>query len=241
MSARGGIGPGSRWILWDFDGTLALREGLWSRALLQTLLRHEPARNCTVDAIRPFLAHGFPWHSPDRSHEHLDTPGRWWDEMHPLFEAAFIGVDVAPGTAARLAREVRETYLDCAHWAVFPDVADTLERYAEGGWSHAVLSNHVPELDLLVAGLGLRRHFAHVFTSAVLGFEKPHPMAFERALAQLGCDRDGAWMVGDDFLADYEGARRSGLKAVLVRRSHPSADRCCATLARLPDFIPLES
>ena len=91
-----------------------------------------------------------------------------------------------------------------------------LDRLGEAGWRHAVLSNHVPELEQIVAGLGLDRHVESVLCSGVTGYEKPHPEAFATAL-RLRRDGEPVWMVGDNPEADVEGARRAGLPAVLVR------------------------
>ena len=51
--------------------------------------------------------------------------------------------------------------------------------------------------------------------AVVLG--KPAPTLFLTAAAALGCDPGNVLMVGDDAVADVEGALRAGLRAVLVR------------------------
>lgn len=69
----------------------------------------------------------------------------------------------------------------------------------------------------------LGEHFSAVYTSGRTGYEKPHPQAFEPVI-EHGGDTE-AWMIGDSVAADIEGANRVGLKAILVRNSHPSIDR----------------
>ena len=64
-----------------------------------------------------------------------------------------------------------------------------LSALAEAGWTHAVLSNHVPELADLIEALGLTSHFARVFNSADIGVEKPNPEAFRIALDAMGPSR----------------------------------------------------
>ncbi len=73
-----------RTILWDFDGTLAYREGLWSGCLAWVLQEHEPEAAVTRDEVRPLLKDGFPWHSPDRAHPELSTPEAWWEVVEAL-------------------------------------------------------------------------------------------------------------------------------------------------------------
>lgn len=49
-----------------------------------------------------------------------------------------------------------------------------------------------------------------------LGFGKPDARAFSYALAALNVRSDEAWMVGDNLLADIEGAQRAGILAVWI-------------------------
>ena len=50
---------------------------------------------------------------------------------------------------------------------------------------------------------------------------KPHPSIFEAALAQAGLNAGESLMVGDSMAHDIEGARRAGMRGVLVHRSGP--------------------
>ncbi len=107
---------------------------------------------------------------------------------------------------------------------MFDDTVPALARLSGSGWSHIVLSNHVPELVDLVDGLGLARHLEHVLTSARIGYEKPHPEAFRAALHACGNPRN-VWMVGDNPLADVAGAEAVALPAILVRRAGAATRR----------------
>jgi putative hydrolase of the HAD superfamily len=60
--------------------------------------------------------------------------------------------------------------------------------------------------------------FDAIVTSAATGYEKPHPAMYAHA-RELAGDADVLWMVGDNPVADVEGARRAGIPAVLVRDS----------------------
>jgi putative hydrolase of the HAD superfamily len=66
-----------RMLLWDFDGTLGYRQGLWSQALLDVLRDHHPIGAAMRDDIRPFLREGFPWYQPHISQVELETPEQW--------------------------------------------------------------------------------------------------------------------------------------------------------------------
>lgn len=85
-----------------------------------------------------------------------------------------------------------------------------------------MLSNHVPELDAIVAQLGLAPLLDAVVNSAVTGYEKPQPDAFAIARRAAG-DPSEIWMVGDNPKADVEGARAAGIPAILVRSEAASS------------------
>jgi putative hydrolase of the HAD superfamily len=226
-----------RILLWDFDGTLARREGGWTGTLHAILREHEPDLPVTLEDVRPWLQAGFPWHTPDVPHTHLnDSAERWWQELEPLFGRAFEQVGVAAQRAQRLAALVRPTYLREDTWGLYPDALPTLQRLTELGWEHAILSNHVPELPLIVEWLGVAPWVERVFNSATLGYEKPHPRIFAQALEALASS-EVSWMIGDNYQADVLGARGAGLPAILVRREHADAPLCCASLAEVIEIV----
>lgn len=215
----------ARAILWDFDGTLAMREGLWSQAIADTLARHHPSLEVVREAIAPHLSSGFFWHTPEVAHTHIVETEPWWEALYPVLERAIsLSSGLSALEARRLLPEVRAEYLRPAAWNVYPDVVPCLEQLRKLGWRHMILSNHVPELEELVVALGLREHFSAVFTSAKTGYEKPHPGAFQAALQTLAPGTE-TWMIGDSYPADVVGAEQAGLRAVLVRKPHPLATR----------------
>ena len=56
-------------------------------------------------------------------------------------------------------------------------------------------------------------------SSSQHGYMKPHPSIFEAALKLAGVAAADAVMVGDSLTQDIDGARRVGMRGVLVRRS----------------------
>ena len=206
-----------RLVLWDFDGTLAWRAGMWSGAVMEVLDEHERGHGVVIERIREGLSNGYPWDSWRRPHPDLCEPGRWWELVQQQIARSLEGAGIDAARAAALAVSVRERYLDVTvAWQLFDDTLPALRALREQGWRNVVLSNHVPELDELVGGLGLEPHLDGVFSSARTGYEKPHPEAFRLALAACGNPRE-VWMVGDNPHADIEGAEAVGLPAILVR------------------------
>jgi HAD superfamily hydrolase (TIGR01509 family) len=95
------------------------------------------------------------------------------------------------------------------------------------GLAVAILTNTITRSDAEVAldrgRLGLDELVDHIVSSYSVGWSKPHPAMFERALSLVGVGADEAFMVGDDFLADVVGAKRTGLRAIW-KSAHPIPD-----------------
>jgi putative hydrolase of the HAD superfamily len=212
--------PPARLVLWDFDGTLAARDGLWRGALVDALDIASPGHSVTRDMVRAGLRSGrqptFPWHRSDEPHPDLDTSEAWWRALTPLLTSTYEHAGVEPEIAAEAARLVPAAYIDPRRWTVFPDTEPALRDLRAAGYRNVVLSNHVPELPDLVRSLGLSDLLDDVLTSATTGYEKPNPAMFRLALQREG-DPDEAWMVGDNPIADVAGAEAAGIRGLRVR------------------------
>lgn len=223
-------------ILWDFDGTLAHRPGMWGGCMVEVLDEHHAGHTVTLETLRPLLRDGFPWHAPLVAHPELCDAEAWWTHVGALLARAYERLGYGPARSAELARLARLRYVDSAGWVVFEDTLPALERLRRRGWRHVLLSNHVPELPELVRVLGLADQFDTVLTSAATGFEKPHAEAFALALRAAG-NPQRAWMVGDNYEADVAGAEAVGLPAVLARRRDARATRSIASLDELDALL----
>jgi len=176
----------------------------------------QPTHGISVDAIRASLRGAFPWHRHQEQHPHPGDAERWWENIEALIADALRGIGVAAGESTRVAAAVRSRFVDPSiGWEAFGDAQQALEATAAAGWTNAILSNHVPELPALVAGVGLSTHVDRIFSSAQIGWEKPNPRVFRHALNAYGNPRE-VWMIGDNPIADIAGAEAVGLRAILV-------------------------
>lgn len=225
----------AKYLIWDFDGTLAWRPGGWTGAVLNVLRKSAPEIHATADQVRPYLQSGFPWHAPENPHPGL-SPAEWWEDLEPILARAFKGVGIQNGKAYDYARDVREAYIDPLSWRRYEDTLPALEMLSARGWKHILLSNHVPELPTLLERLSLSGYFIAEFNSAQTGYEKPNPKAFRTVLEWIGQDAS-AWMIGDSFAEDVLGALEAGLPAILVRKLHTEAPIYCATLRELVEKV----
>ena len=224
----------SRFIFWDFDGTLAYRKDMWRGALMDALDEEEPGHPFSANDLRHGLRDRFPWHRPERPHPELSDPEAWWGAVEPILAGTFEGLGFDKARARRLARNARMRYVDPQGYALFDDTIATLD--ALSGWRHVIVSNHVPELEAIVEGLGFRNYFHTVITSARIGFEKPHPRIYDLALEIAGKPHE-VWMVGDNPEADVSGPEAAGIPAILVRTESTEAKRQSPDLMGVVGFV----
>jgi putative hydrolase of the HAD superfamily len=230
------MGNSQKTVIWDFDGTLAERPGLWSGTMAEALRERFPGSGIIRDDIRPYMKNVFPWDTPDIPHPELSAAGAWWAHMESAMANAYEAAGIEKEKAARLAALAHKRYVDPGGFILYDDTVPALERLSRSGWRHIILSNHVPELPGIVAALGIGGFFSYCISSANTGWEKPNPQAFKTALDECGRP-DAVWMIGDSVRADIEGAQRMGIPAVLVHTPDPGNIKYHADA--LKDVIPI--
>jgi putative hydrolase of the HAD superfamily len=117
------------------------------------------------------------------------------------------------------AREVYDEWAACQHFFLYDDVMPVLKELARRGIKVGLISNSHRSLASFERHFELQGLIAGALSSAEHGYMKPHPSIFEAALALLGVAASDSIMVGDSFDHDIEGARRAGMRGVLVQRS----------------------
>ena len=124
-----------------------------------------------------------------------------------------------------VAREIYREWAACHHFTLYDDVPDVLRSLQARGLKIGLISNSHRCMDAFQAHFALEGLFAAAVTSSVHGFMKPHPSIFETALRQASATAAESVMVGDSVAHDIEGARRLGMRAVLVSRGFVPAAR----------------
>jgi putative hydrolase of the HAD superfamily len=140
------------------------------------------------------------------------------------------------------ARDIYDQWSACHHFELYDDVPDVLRRLHASGIRIGLISNTQRCLSSFQTHFALEGLFAVAISSFDHGYMKPHPSIFEAALRQVEVQPGDALMVGDSLAHDIEGARRMGMRAVLVSRSG-QPDSCppevpvISSLRELPKFI----
>ncbi len=107
-----------------------------------------------------------------------------------------------------------------SNWVLEDDAMDMIRQLKSRDYKLGIFSNAGDDKDvrMLVWSLGLRPHFDFVLTSAACFYRKPHPRAFEIALARWNVPPEEAAMVGDSLQADILGAKNLRMQAIWIKR-----------------------
>lgn len=154
----------------------------------------------------------------------LDVEGDWagcWKQYLELYvEECGIVVEDREDVHRHLDSE----FADAALWLrVIPGCREGLRALADAGVRLGVISNadgligeRLRTLEILQVGPGLGVEVECVIDSGGVGVMKPDPRIFTLALDAMSIRAEDAWYVGDMPAIDVVGARRAGLRPVLM-------------------------
>lgn len=221
----------------------------------------------TLRANRPSSVHAFLDHaaalgladSPERRHLAIRWTHAYWAQSADMLQDAqifkgqeeqfwvnyarrhLIAFGCPETQAAELAPEMqrymREVYRPVD--TVLPEVYDTLDILRAAGFRLAVVTNRTQPCDDYLQTLKLGGYFDFALVAGAVSYWKPQPEIFEHALQRLGLQPEQAIYVGDNYYADVLGARRAGLRPVLIDPDGLFPDAGCATIGRMDELSAL--
>jgi len=137
----------------------------------------------------------------------------WKDYFLTLFRECGVPQDRLEEVGERIREEHAAEHL----WShVPPGTEGALRHLRETGYRLGVVSNADGRVEALLERVGLRGLFEFVMDSHVEGMEKPDPEIFLAACRRLGVEPSRCLYVGDLYHVDVLGARRAGLRAILL-------------------------
>jgi HAD superfamily hydrolase (TIGR01509 family) len=167
------------------------------------------------------------------------TIGRPSEEALPLL----LGRRVSEHESWRLARRKRDLYVSFARGGMVSvgGVQKFVTGLARLGIPRAVgTSASRFDVDQMLSGVGLRRHFDVIVTADDVTQGKPDPEVYELAAARLGIPAE-ACLVFEDSLVGIVAARRAGMRAIGVTTAHSEAELRQAGAERvIADFEGIE-
>jgi putative hydrolase of the HAD superfamily len=218
-------------VIFDWGGTLTPwhtvdHDALWREVCALHFAEELAERN--ADAIRS--AEWELWRVAEREHRSAT--------MDHVFERAGVTPTAAFLASYALAWE--------PHTLTNPDVPELFRRLRAAGVKIGVLSNTMWPRSMheqVFIRDGVLELIDGAVYSSEIEWTKPHPEAFRAAMAAVGVTNPAACVfVGDRPYDDVFGAKRAGMRAVLVPNSDvpawPEAEPD-AVIGRLADLAPL--
>lgn len=146
-----------------------------------------------------------------------DGDRAWWAKLvQRTFSLACESVPTGP-LFEDLFDSLYQHYATAQAWEIYPEVVSVLEELRSQFTLH-VLSNFDPRLLPVLEGLGIRQNFREVILSSEIGVRKPDSQLFVHALQRTGATPALAMHIGDEWLADIQGAQNAGWRTFHVRR-----------------------
>jgi putative hydrolase of the HAD superfamily len=125
-------------------------------------------------------------------------------------------------------------------WTVAePEAVAALTLVREAGLVAGVVSNSNGTIRRIVESLDLARHLDFVLDSHEEGIEKPDPRFFQLALSRACVVAAEAAYIGDLYSIDIVGARRAGIRAVLMDPGGCWGARDCPAARTVLDAVRL--
>ncbi len=140
------------------------------------------------------------------------------------------------------AAEIYREWAACQHFLLYDDVPAALADLSARDVLIGLISNSHRSLESFQEHFELDDLIDVAVSSSQHGYMKPHPSIFEAALKLAGVPAGDALMVGDSLTQDIEGAKRVGMRGVLVRRSEgpgttDSQVPVIRSLSELPELL----
>jgi putative hydrolase of the HAD superfamily len=136
------------------------------------------------------------------------------------------------------AREIYDEWAENQHFFLYDDVAPVLRELASRGLKIGLISNSHRPLTSFQQHFELDGLITAAVSSSEHGFMKPHPSIFTAAMTLAGVQPSESMMVGDSLSHDIDGARRVGMRGVLVHRSSDPAPQTDVPVIRTMSELP---
>jgi putative hydrolase of the HAD superfamily len=154
----------------------------------------------------------------------------------------FRGSPITSETLAEMCSIFLRPIFRCAR--LDPDAIPTLNALRQKGLRTAIVSNTPWGSSAEEWTAELHRHGLIEATDAIVfcvdvGWRKPAPQIFERALALLGVEPENAAFVGDDPRWDVAGAEECGLHPILLDPTGDCNTGRCHCIRNLNELIPI--
>jgi HAD superfamily hydrolase (TIGR01509 family) len=203
-------------VFLDFGQTLAYREpDIWDIFSEVCLSHGHRFTRPDIDRGRALA---------DRTHRSIDFQTEesmdfFWTEWFRL-----ILENLPVDDPSAIARDIRSRTREESRVHLYDEVKEVLASLDKLGLPLGIVSNYNCLLERNCRRLGITQFFDFILASDLIRSGKPKPLIFDLAVEEAGVPRERCVHVGDSLGADYEGATKAGLKAVLLDRPGTAGD-----------------
>jgi putative hydrolase of the HAD superfamily len=209
-------------VFFDAGGTLLHPHPSVGAIYAQVARRH----GLRVDAEQMQQAFGVAWkkcHRAEPSGQVSQTSAvTWW--RHVVF-TTLDALDATMNDRELYFQELYAVFARPEVWRLYPEARKVLDTLSGRGYKLGLISNWDARLRPLLQDLEIADYFCVTTISCEVGAEKPDAAIFRHALKSARIEPASAFHVGDSLRDDVRGARRVGMRAVLLERDHGVAHR----------------
>lgn len=150
---------------------------------------------------------------PDVPGPRPDDGRSWWrDVVSKTFEIAGAKVEPFDDFFDAVYREFALPGV----WRLEPGALDLLQDLRRAGFRLGIISNFDLRLYEILKRVGVSSLFEQIIVSSQVGADKPSPRIFEEALLRFQIEPAELLHVGDDKVADGEGAQAVGMQTFIL-------------------------
>jgi putative hydrolase of the HAD superfamily len=207
-------------ILFDLDDTLiayeVVAEQVWRDLCERYSRRMQPAGAAdpeVAEQLHATLCEVRDWYWSDAT-RHQEGRLNLKAARRVIMRQVFAKLDWSHSV---LADEMADTYSREREEAVycFPGVTETLQALVDWGVKLALITNGSSTIQRRkVERFGLAPYFTAILIEGELGYGKPNPAVYLRALEALELAADEVWVVGDNLEWEVAAPQRLGMTAI---------------------------
>jgi putative hydrolase of the HAD superfamily len=134
-------------------------------------------------------------------------------------------------------RELWEHFAASTNWKLIPGAGELLAALRKRDLKLAVASNFDGRLRSVLAGFPESRLLHDIVISSEVGWRKPAAEFFAALCRRLAYEPSEILFVGDNRGNDYDGARKAGLRALLLDPTAQYAQSDCRRIEKLADLL----
>ncbi|MDY0042744.1 MAG: HAD family hydrolase [Desulforhabdus sp.] len=120
---------------------------------------------------------------------------------------------------------------------VYPSTIETLQQLRQAGFTLGVVTNRRDSCDEQLSALGLKEFMDVTVVAGKVSAWKPDPAIFEHALKMLKASPEQVIYVGDNYFADIVGARRAGIRPVLIDPEGVFTEPECTVITSIEELL----